>query len=159
MKKCPPPVAPGDGQRIPHERQLAMKNTTLLRPRLLVAVGAAFALTLSGCAVDTSTPTTADRVVASTTTAPVVEPVVEENPTGTVISTVAADEGISIAPGMAGEYAAIICEGFVDGLSLVTMVHIGASALPRFTEDQHAFLIGASVGALCPEFSYRIGGF
>ena len=135
-----------------------MKNTTLLRPRLLVAVGAAFALTLSGCAVDTSTPTTDDRVVASTTTAPV-EPVADENPTGTVISSVAADEGISIAPGMASEYAAIICQGFDDDLPLLTMVQIGASALPRFTEEQHAFLIGASVGTLCPEFSYRIGGF
>ena len=133
-----------------------MKNTTLLRPRLLVAVGAAFALTLSGCAVDT--PTTADRVVASTTSAPIAEPVIDDNPTGTVISTVAADEGISIAPGMASEYAAIICEGFDDDLSLVTMVQIAASALPRFTEKQHAFLIGASVGALCPEFSYRIRG-
>lgn len=158
MKKCPPPVAPGDGQRIPHERQLAMKNTILPRPRLVAAVGAVIALAVSGCAVDTSTPTTADRVVASTTTAPV-EPVVDENPTGTVISTVAADEGISIAPGMASEYAAIICEGFDDDLSLVTMVRIGASALPRFTEQQHAYLIGASVGALCPEFSYRIEGF
>lgn len=127
--------------------------------RSLIVVPAAILALTAGCAIDTSTPTTADRVVASTTTAPVVEPVVEENPTGTVISTVAADEGISIAPGMAGEYAAIICEGFVDGLSLVTMVHIGASALPRFTEEQHAFLIGASVGTLCPEFSYRIGGF
>lgn len=157
MKKCPPPVAPGDGLRIPHERQLAMKNTTLLRPRLLVAVGAAFALTLSGCAVDT--PTKADRVVASTTVAPAA-PAVESpaDRTDAVLQSVAADEGIHMPDGMAGEYATIICEGLDDGLSLTTLVRIGVDALPRWDSGQHAFLIGASIGAKCPEYAHVVGG-
>ena len=136
-----------------------MKNTTLLRPRLLVAVGAAFALTLTGCAVDTSTPTTADRVVASTTAAPA-SPAMESptDRTDAVLQSVAADEGIHMPDGMAGEYATIICEGLDDGLSLTTLVRIGVDALPRWDSGQHAFLIGASIGAKCPEYAHVVGG-
>lgn len=134
-----------------------MKNTTLPLPKMIVVAGAALALTLSGCAVDT--PTTADRVVASTTVAPA-SPAVESpaDRTDAVLQSVAADEGIHMPDGMAGEYATIICEGLDDGLSLTMLVRIGVDALPRWDSGQHSFLIGASIGAKCPEYAHVVRG-
>ena len=74
-----------------------------------------------------------------------------------VLQSVAADEGIHMPDGMAGEYADIICDGLDDGLSFTMLVRIGVDALPRWDAGQHAFLIGASVGAKCPEYAGMFG--
>lgn len=135
------------------ESGTAVKRSLLLLPGL--------ALAFAGCAIDTSVPAgkpTPDRVLESTTVAPAVEPISDGDLVGHVVSTVASDEGITIGPSMAGEYAVIVCQGFEDGLSPLVMVRIGVQEMPRFSEEEHAFLVGASVGALCPEFSFVFGG-
>ena len=143
----------------PHERKLTMKNTTLLRPRLLVAVGAAFALTLSGCAIDTSTPTTdapvTDRVLASTTHAAPAE--VEPHTAEDVLEATLRSEGIDTPAGFAAQYADIVCTGFDDGLDLYDMVAIGHQEIPRYSVNEHAFMVGASVGTFCPEHAAEVG--
>lgn len=139
--------------------------------RFLFAL-APVALVLSACGSEAasstaSIPPSTDRVLQSTTNSPVAPPVeptkVEPNvSTGDqvdiVMQAVAADEGIHMPDGMAGEYATIICEGLDDGLSLTTLVRIGVDALPRWDSGQHAFLIGASIGAKCPEYAHVVGG-
>ena len=125
-------------------------------------------LALSACESASTVPATStDRVLQSTTNSPVappVEPTKVEPYVSTgdqvdiVMQAVAADEGIHMPDGMAGEYATIICEGLDDGLSLTTLVRIGVDALPRWDSGQHAFLIGASIGAKCPEYAHVVGG-
>lgn len=127
----------------------------------LVFAGCAAPVTSDPVVSTVSAPSLAtDRVVESTT-APVptpVDPVSDEEFAGSIISIVAEDEGIQIPASMAGEYATIICEGFADGLSPLVMVRIGVEELPRWSSDEHSFLMGASVGALCPEFASKIVG-
>ena len=139
-----------------------MKNTTLLRPRLLVAVGAAFALTMSGCAIDTSTPAddspVTDRVLTSSTNvapaAPIErEPVSDED----VLEATLRSEGIYTPAGFAAQYADIVCTGFDDGLDLYDLVAIGHQEIPRYSVNEHAFMVGASVGTFCPEHAGEVG--
>ena len=139
-----------------------MKNTTLLRPRLLVAVGAALALTMSGCAIDTSTPAddspVTDRVLTSTTNAAPAAPV-EPSPVSDedVLEATLRSEGIDTPAGFAAQYADIVCTGFDDGLDLYDMVAIGHQEIPRYSVNEHAFMVGASVGTYCPEHAAEVG--
>lgn len=75
-----------------------------------------------------------------------------------VVRSVAADEGIILPAGMGSQYADIVCTAFEDGLSFPLVVMIAADELDHWTPEQHAFLIGASVGASCPEWAGVIGG-
>lgn len=130
------------------------------------------ALVLSACGAEAasstaSIPPSTDRVLQSTTNSPVSPPVeptkVEPNvSTGDqvdiVMQAVAADEGIHMPDGMATEYADIICEGLDDGLSPQMLVRIAVNGIPTWDADQHAFLIGVSIGAKCPEYAHVVGG-
>ena len=124
-------------------------------------------LALSACESASTVPASSgDRVLESTTVAPVapavepskVEPYVPVDRTDAVLQSVAAGEGIDMPDGMASEYADIICEGLDDGLSPMALVRIAAAELTQWDSGQHAFLVGASIGAKCPEFSYLVGG-
>lgn len=124
-------------------------------------------LALSACESASPVPVSSgDRVIESTTATSVapavepskVEPYVPVDRTDAVLQSVAASEGIDMPDGMASEYADIICEGLDDGLSPLALVRIAASELTQWDDDQHAFLVGASIGAKCPEFSYLVGG-
>lgn len=106
-------------------------------------------------------------MIESTTVAPVapavepskVEPYVTPvDVVDEVIREVAADEGIILPAGMGSQYADIVCTGFDDGLSFPLVVTIAADELDHWTLEQHAFLIGASIGAKCPEYAYVVGG-
>lgn len=140
-------------------------GVSVKRSLLVVPVVAVFAL--SACESASPVPVSSgDRVLESTTVAPVapavepskVEPYVPVDRTDAVLQSVAASEGIDMPDGMASEYADIICEGLDDGLSPMALVRIAADELPVWDADQHAFLVGASIGAKCPEFSYLVGG-
>ena len=139
-----------------------MKNSTILRPRLLVAVGAAFALTLSGCAIDTSTPAddgpVTDRVLTSSTNVAPAAPV-EPSPVSDedVLEATLLSEGIDTPAGFAAQYADIVCTGFDDGLDLYDMVAIGHQEIPRYSLNEHALMVGASVGTYCPEHAAEVG--
>ncbi|GLB62706.1 hypothetical protein NCCP2495_05840 [Dietzia sp. NCCP-2495] len=98
-------------------------------------------------------------MLESTTVAPVSPAVVPPaDRTDAVLQSVAAGEGIDMPDGMASQYADIICQGLDDGLSPMALVRIAANELTQWDDDQHAFLVGASIGAKCPEFSYLVGG-
>lgn len=75
-----------------------------------------------------------------------------------VIREVAADEGIILPADMGSQYADIVCTAFDDGLSFPLVVTIAADELDHWTPEQHAFLIGASIGAKCPEYAHVVGG-
>ena len=131
----------------------------------ILAIAAPALLLLSACDGDLTqnSQTTTEHAVTSTSTtrqaAPPAKPAMtEDERTDMILQSVAADEGIHMPDGMAGEYATIICDGLDDGLSLTMLVRIGVDALPRWDAEQHAFLIGASVGAKCPEYSGMFGG-
>lgn len=135
--------------------------------RLLLVVPVVAVFALSACESASTVPASSgDRVLESTTVAPVapavepskVEPYVPVDRTDAVLQSVAASEGIDMPDGMASEYADIICEGLDDGLSPLALVRIAAAELTQWDDDQHAFLVGASIGAKCPEFSYLVGG-
>ena len=130
--------------------------------RLLLIVPA---LALAGCTsipVE-SAPAASGPVLESTTYAPpiepsVIEPYVPVDVVDEVMRSVAADEGITLPRGMGSEYADIICTAFDDGLSFPLVVMIAAGELDQWTPEQHAFLVGASVGASCPEWAGVVGG-
>lgn len=119
-------------------------------------------LALSACeSASTAPATSADRVLESTTVAPVspaADPYTPTDSTDAVLQSIAADQGINMPDGMASEYADIICEGLDDGLSPMALVRIAASELPQWDDGQHAFLVGASIGAKCSEYSYLVEG-
>ena len=131
----------------------------------ILAIAAPALLLLSACDGDLTqnSPATTEHTVTSTSTtrqaAPPAKPAMtEDERIDMVLQSVAADEGIHMPDGMAGEYADIICDGLDDGLSFTMLVRIGVDALPRWDAEQHAFLIGASVGAKCPEYAGLFGG-
>ena len=129
----------------------------------ILAIAAPALLLLTACDGDlTQNQATTEHTVTSTSTtrqvAPPAKPAMtEDERIDMVLQSVAADEGIHMPDGMAGEYADIICDGLDDGLSFTMLVRIGVDALPRWDAEQHAFLIGASVGAKCPEHSGMFG--
>ena len=134
-----------------------MKNTTILRPKLVAAVGAVIALAVSGCAVDTSTPTTSDRAIESTTVAPAAPAQAAPASLEDVLEATLLSEGIHTPAGFAAQYADIVCTGFDDGLDLYDMVAIGHQEIPRYSVNEHAFMVGASVGTYCPEHAAEVG--
>lgn len=75
-----------------------------------------------------------------------------------VVRSVAADEGITVPAGTGSEYADIVCTAFEDGVPFLLIVSIAASELPEWTPEQHAYLVGASVGAACPQWADEVGG-
>ena len=141
-------------------------GVSVKRSLLVVPVVAVFAL--SACESASTVPAASgDRVLESTTVAPVapaVEPskvdpyVTPVDVVDEVIREVAADEGIILPAGMGSQYADIVCTGFDDGLSFPLVVTIAADELDHWTLEQHAFLIGASIGAKCPEYAHVVGG-
>ena len=141
-------------------------GSAMKRALVLVPV-AALALAACGPAdveVDGTAVPASRHIESSTMVPPPVEParidpyVTTVDVVDEVIREVAADEGIILPAGMGSQYADIVCTGFDDGLSFPLVVTIAADELDHWTLEQHAFLIGASIGAKCPEFSYLVGG-
>ena len=130
--------------------------------RSLIVVPAAVLALTAGCAIDTSTPAddspVTDRVLTSSTNvapaAPIGrEPVSDED----VLEATLLSEGIHTPAGFAAQYADIVCTGFDDGLDLYDIVAIGHQEIPRYSVNEHAFMVGASVGTYCPEHAAEVG--
>ena len=135
----------------PSESGVSVKRSLLVVP--VVAV-----LALSACESASSAPATSgDRVIESTTAAPAApierEPVSLED----VLEATLLSEGIHTPAGFAAQYADIVCTGFDDGLDLYDMVAIGHQEIPRYSVNEHAFMVGASVGTFCPEHAGEVG--
>ena len=139
-------------------------DSTLRHPFTILAAAAATTVTLlaGGCAIDTSTPAddgpVTDRVLTSTTNAAPAVPV-EPSPVSDedVLEATLRSEGIDTPAGFAAQYADIVCTGFDDGLDLYDMVAIGHQEIPRYSVNEHAFMVGASVGTYCPEHASEVG--
>ena len=125
--------------------------------RSLIVVPAAVLALTAGCAIDTSTPAgdgpVTDRVLTSSTDAAPPSPVSDED----VLEATLLSEGIHTPAGFAAQYADIVCTGFDDGLDLYDMVAIGHQEIPRYSVNEHAFMVGASVGTFCPEHAGEVG--
>ena len=127
------------------------------------------AIALAACSpadieVDGTAVPASRHIESSTMVPPPVEParidpyVTTVDVVDEVVRSVAADEGIILPAGMGSQYADIVCTAFDDGLSFPVVVMIAADELDHWTPEQHAFLVGASVGASCPEWAGVIGG-
>ena len=134
---------------------------------LFVLPVAALALAACGPAdveVDGTAVPASRHIESSTVAPPPVEParidpyVTTVDVVDEVIREVAADEGIILPAGMGSQYADIVCTAFDDGLPFPLVVAIAADELDHWTPEQHAFLVGASVGASCPEWAGVITG-
>ena len=125
--------------------------------RSLIVVPAAVLALTAGCAIDTSTPAddgpATDRVLTSSTNAAPASPVSDED----VLEATLLSEGIHTPAGFAAQYADIVCTGFDDGLDLYDSVAIGHQEIPRYSVNEHAFMVGASVGTYCPEHASEVG--
>ena len=126
--------------------------------RALLLIPAAVLAVTAGCASAPSSPAdgpVTDRVLVSTThAAPAAPaPVSLED----VLESTLRGEGIHTPAGFAAQYADIVCTGFDDGLDLYDIVAIGNTEIPRYSLNQHAFMVGASVGTYCPEHASEVG--
>lgn len=117
-------------------------------------------LALTACEGD-MTPRGESTSTVSTPVAPVVEsatPTMSDAELSEIaMEAVLAQEGIFTPSGFAKEYAAIVCQGFEDGLSPIQVIVIGAEEIPAYSSQEHAFMVGASTGAFCPEFMSQVG--
>lgn len=114
------------------------------------------AIVAAGCSAQASDA--ADQTVATTTATTPAAAASGDGTVGETLSTLAGRLDITISPSMAEEYAAIMCDGLDDGISTSNLVRIGMKSLPRYDRGEHSFLIGSSIGALCPEHAGAIGG-
>ena len=71
-----------------------------------------------------------------------------------VLAAFAAND-IDLPDGLGYDYASATCEGFADGLDSYEMAMIGADSFPAFDYLEHSYMIGVSIGVLCPEYSDR----
>jgi|SRR5690625_1596009 len=113
-------------------------------------------LVLAGCATPTDPAPTAPETVDPSPA--YVEPPASQD----VIVTEAmrmtlAEEGIVLPDGMYLEYARVACDGIGEGLDPLVVARIASAELPQWDVVEHAMIVGASVGALCPEFGGRAG--
>lgn len=69
------------------------------------------------------------------------------------IASVMEPEGFILPEGFYYEYAEIVCEGLDDGLGPMLLAGIGHSEFDEYSLDQHAMMVGASIGGLCPEYA------
>lgn len=157
----------------------------MIAKRALLVVPAVALLALSACGEQSefgpapTTETVTSEVTTSVTPAPsleaedrvvppepeaepaVIEPVESEDDfdlTDMVMQSVMANEGVYLEDGFGGEYARLTCEALDDGLTPMDAMFISMDSLPGYTMDEHAMLVGASIGAECPQHSDRIPG-
>ena len=128
-----------------------------MKKRFLLVLPVAV-LALSACESASSAPATSgDRVIESTTVAPAAPAQSAPASLEDVLEATLLSEGIHTPAGFAAQYADIVCTGFDDGLDLYDMVAIGHQEIPRYSVNEHAFMVGASVGTYCPEHAAEVG--
>lgn len=109
-----------------------MKKTLLT---LSLALGAS--LTLGACS-ETQEP-------AETSGTP-------EYEIGAKIAEVVYPEGVKMTFDQLYDYSEAVCQGMDDGLDPLWMARTSAQEIPRYSLSQHSTVVGASIGANCPEY-------
>ena len=72
---------------------------------------------------------------------------------------VASSEGIYLPEGIGSAYAQDVCDLLDSGNDVFDVVLIAVRDLPELglEVEEHAFLVGASIGGGCPEYEYLVG--
>lgn len=141
-----------------------------------LVAAAATALLLTGCATGPTngTETTASSAssASTTTTAPESSEYLQddrvvpsqsytssEDPLDEVMRDVASSNGIYLPEGLGSAYALDVCDLLDNGNDVFDVVLIALRDLPELglEMEEHAFLIGASIGGACPEYEYLVG--
>lgn len=135
----------------------------------IAAALAASALALAGCAAEGEAPTeTAYPITSATpphtvqpaqpyfTTGPMPEPETSGPSDAETMEAVLLSEGINLPPGVASEYASAVCADLGDGVGPFNIAMTAHKYLPMYDITQHGMMVGASVGAFCPEYGYII---
>lgn len=113
-----------------------------------------------------TTSSTASSTASSTYEASEPDPVAPEKPKmweeeatggpGGIMETVLLREGINLPPGLADEYADAVCTDLEDGVDPMNIAFTAHKHLAMYDIIEHAKMVGASVGAFCPEYGYMI---
>ena len=155
-----------------------MKSSIITKGAALVG-GIALVASLAACNTDsdtevqTSTVTVSESTSATTTTPRslpddnvVAPPATSESAPMTdlefldaLMIMVAADEGIYLSEGMGAAYAQDVCDLLEKRYSLTEVIQIAMRDLPEMglTSNEHAYLVGASIGGACPQYEYMVG--
>lgn len=138
--------------------------------KALVAT-AATALLVTGCATGTdigtasSTSSTASTAPESSeylqddTVVPSQSYTSSEDRLDEAMRSVASSEGIYLPEGIGSAYAQDVCDLLDNGNDVFDVVLIAIRDLPELDleMEDHAFLVGASIGGACPEYEYLVG--
>lgn len=86
------------------------------------------------------------------------EELTEEEYVDLIIRTAALDAGITVPIGAGLDYALAACSNFDDGATVEENVYAAYEAFSdtNLTLEDHAYLIGVSIGAVCPEYETLI---
>ena len=118
-------------------------------------------LALGACAAP-ETPDSAPKPSTSQTNIQeIIEPgvpdnVVKEDQLDDILASVMEPEGFYLEDGQYYQYAVLVCEGLNDGLAPMTIALIAEESFGRYSLEQHAMMVWASVGGLCPEHSDKV---
>ena len=118
-------------------------------------------LALGACAAPETPADTAKPATSQTSTIEAPEPVLVESTSEAdrvdqILASVMEPEGFYLADGQYYQYAVLVCEGLNDGLAPMTIALIAEESFGRYSLEQHAMMVGASVGGLCPEHSDKV---
>lgn len=145
--------------------------TTSKTIKALVAT-AATALLVTGCATgtDIGTPTSTTSTTASSApptggylqddrVVPSQSYTSSEDRLDQLMRSVASSEGIYLPEGLGSAYAQDVCDLLDNGNDVYDVVLIALRDLPELglEAEEHAFLVGASIGGACPEYEYLVG--
>lgn len=78
---------------------------------------------------------------------------------GAAMGAVIESEGIPLPQSMHLEYARISCKAIGEGINPIAVASAAHDGMPQYSLMDHATLVGASVGAMCPQHSDKIGAF
>ena len=142
--------------------------TTSKTIKALVAT-AATALLVTGCATgtDIGSPTSTTASTAPSTgeylqddeVVPSQPYTSSEDRLDEVMRSVASSEGIYLPEGLGSAYAQDVCDLLDNGNDVFDVVLIALRDLPELglEAEEHAYLVGASIGGACPEYEYLVG--
>lgn len=81
---------------------------------------------------------------------------ISESKLGFLLSEAFSYIDVEMTPEMSYRYATVTCQGLDDGLSPDLMSTIAADNFAAYDVYEHSYMLGASVGLMCPEHGDKI---